>query len=347
VRQPNQKSEIRNQKSTAFTLVELLVVITIIGILIALLLPAVQAAREAARMLQCQNNLKQISLAALDHEQINGWLPTGGWSYYFVGDPNAGFGKLQPGGFFYNILPYMEQQALHDLALGTQQGSDRFNQLSMQMIQTPLVMYTCPSRRPPTLHPIVSGEVSALTPNYGSYVPQTHFQGDYTANGGSVIVIWPTPTTWADANNPNSPSWLAQSQLQLLNGICAQRSQVKMAEITDGASNTYLVGEKYLDPDYYFTGNDWGDDQSVYSGDYDDQVRWTGQDTATTIATNPPLPDTPGVDNFYIFGSAHASGFNMALCDGSVQKMSYMLDPEIHRRLGNRKDGLPIDGKKF
>ena len=77
-----------------------------------------------------------------------------------------------------------------------------------------------------------------------------------------------------------------------------------MADITDGASITYLAGEKFLDPDQYVTGTDWGDDQSAYSGDCDDLCRWTGQDTATTIVTNPPLPDTPGNGNWSIFGSA-------------------------------------------
>ena len=103
-----------------FTLVELLVVITIIGILIALLLPAVQAAREAARRLQCQNNLKQLALGCLNHEQSQGYLPAAGCGkpmpWLWVGDPDEGFGKQQHGGWFYNILPFIEQQALHDLA---------------------------------------------------------------------------------------------------------------------------------------------------------------------------------------------------------------------------------------
>ena len=102
-----------------FTLVELLVVIAIIGVLVALLLPAIQAAREAARRTQCSNQLRQLSIAFQNHHDVQKHLPTGGWGFVWLGYPEYGFGPEQPGGWMYNILPFIEQQALHDYGKGT------------------------------------------------------------------------------------------------------------------------------------------------------------------------------------------------------------------------------------
>ena len=99
----------------AFTLVELLVVIAIIGILVALLLPAIQAAAgEAARRGQCKNNLKQLALACLQHHDTFKTFPASGWGWHWTGDPNLGYGREQPGSWTYHILPFIEETALHD-----------------------------------------------------------------------------------------------------------------------------------------------------------------------------------------------------------------------------------------
>ena len=109
----------RNKNShrilSGFTLVELLVVIAIIGVLVALLLPAIQAAREAARRNSCKNNLRQLAIGCLNHESGAGFYPSGGWGANWVGDADRGFGRDQPGGWIYNVLPFIEEDAMHSL----------------------------------------------------------------------------------------------------------------------------------------------------------------------------------------------------------------------------------------
>ena len=134
-----------------FTIVELLVVIAIIGLLISLLLPAVQAAREAGRRLECINHLKQISLAIMNHENSTKRLPTDGWGWKWVGDPDRGSGQNQPGGWAYNILPFMEQGVLHNMGTGLK-GSAKYT-LAADMIALPLPEFICPTRRAAERYP--------------------------------------------------------------------------------------------------------------------------------------------------------------------------------------------------
>ncbi len=322
---------------TAFTLVELLVVITIIGILISLLLPAVQSAREAARRLQCSNNLKQASLACLNHENANGFFPTGGWGFFWVGDPDRGFTKSQPGGWVYNILPYAEQQSLHDLGAGQDDSGKKTAALTLT--HTPLALMICPSRRPVALYPNVYDDDTFVAYNAGginnSDSDNVLAHADYAANAGSATDGHTTgPST---LGGESSYSWSASSSFD---GVMFERSQTTMADIRDGTSNTILLGEKYINPDNYVTGLDPGDNENMYVGYDNDNYRWT-------FTSYPPMQDQPSYACSYCYGSAHAGGFNAALCDGSVRSLSYSINPATFSCLGNRKDGQAIDGSQL
>jgi prepilin-type processing-associated H-X9-DG protein len=121
----------------------------------------------------------------------------------------------------------------------------------------------------------------------------------------------------------------------MLTGISFLRSQIGAADVTDGLSSTYYAGEKYIDARRYTAGDDHGDNENALVGFDNDLFR-------TAPLNYPPQRDQPGVENTFAFGSAHPSGLNMAFCDGSVQRISYDIDPEIHRRLANRRDGLAV-----
>jgi prepilin-type N-terminal cleavage/methylation domain-containing protein len=344
----NPPSNIQNPNS-AFTLVELLVVITIIGILIALLLPAVQAAREAARQVQCKNNLKQLALGFMLHEEQFKFFPTGGWHQWMVGDPDRGFDRKQPGAWDYNILPFIEQSMLHDLGMGAVMGSAEQRAANKQRIMTPLAVMNCPTRRAPLLYAV-------SPPDYNSGAPSS--SAVYLCDPVSAVARQDYATCSGDndqelvfrTNNFHVPyatgdvptyNWYAPVTGAYFTGVCFRRSEIKIADITDGTSRTYLVGEKYVSPDHYFTGIDPGDNQSLFSGFNSDQFR------QTNLLYGMPIQDRPGYLNVRIFGSAHAIGFQMAFCDGSVDMINYTIDPEVHRCLGNRADGKTIDAKAY
>jgi prepilin-type processing-associated H-X9-DG protein len=334
-----------------------LVVIAIIGILIALLLPAVQAAREAARRTQCKNHLKQIALGCLGHESSLKRFPTGGWGYKWTGDADRGTDWRQPGGWIYNIMPYIEQGTLHQMGAGLPQAQKYAAHLHRMTV--PLSVLYCPSRRAAIAYPwIVQQTINA------SGIPATAGRTDYAANGGDhhTHSDYPTQSRWQTGggwgtgpintaeveNPPGQMTYNARTTFanvaRIATGIVYTGSLIEMVDVLDGTSHTYLVGEKYLNPDNYATGSSPADDWDATQGDNHDISRWSGFSSSIML---PPLRDTPGYTCTESFGSAHANGFHMAFCDGSVHIIDYTIDPEIHNRLANRDDGMTIDRTQF
>jgi prepilin-type N-terminal cleavage/methylation domain-containing protein len=361
---------VRRFTSRGFTLVELLVVIAIIGILIGLLLPAVNSAREAGRRTQCQNNLTQIAKAFLNHESAHQFLPTGGWGFEWMGDPDRGFGKSQPGGWGYNILPDIDQGNLWQLGINldpTTQAAQKAAQ-AQTLWATTISVYNCPSRRRLGLGPNVAPaptSPSTLTPPLPPYTflpskvapgatppppPQlAMFRADYAASSGTVAYIDNSgPASYTAVVNPDGSQWTdaqwaakIDSNIPNYNGVCFRHSAVSLAEVTDGASFTYLVGEKYLNPLHYYDGLSDVDSRGAFVGFARDIV-------CQADRTDPPMRDRSGQDLPHpCFGSAHADGWNAAFCDGAVHQMSYAIDPAIHAYLGCRNDGNSIDTTKL
>lgn len=333
-------------RCSAFTLVELLVVIAIIGVLIALLLPAVQAAREAARRTQCQNHLKQIGLGFLNHESAIGGLASGGWGYKWTGDPDAGSGEGQPGGWAFSILPYMEAGNITQIGSGLSPAQK--SAALVQQKSTPVPFFICPSRRPAELSFGPETSVNAANPP-DNLVAKT----DYAANGGSfapndrptlasdgaAAVGWeagPREGLSCLGNYPAGCEWLKYTpeNVQKFNGVVVPRFPIELRQIEDGTSNTVLVAEKYFDLE---AEGQCSDNNSMYQG-YDwDVVRW--MDVKDAYLPQQDGSITPVEKCSKRFGSIHPGTVQAVYCDGSVRGLSFDIDPEAWQMMGIRNDG--------
>jgi type II secretory pathway pseudopilin PulG len=311
--------------------VEFAVILSIIGLLIALTMPAIQAAREASRSTQCKNNLRQQALALSQHDTIFQRYPSGGWGGWWTPDPDRGSGSRQPGGWVYGALPYLEQNELRELGRGLPPAEKRAAVTTL--LQTSLNVFNCPSRARGGLH-VISYE-PAKRPMGAEAV--THVaRGDYAANAGDArceveSYAGPYSLEYGDGGY----QW---PDVKDHTGVIYLRTELGGSAVRDGKSNTYLVGEKYIPVKQHFTGADHGDDWSLYTGYQDDVCR---------SAQFPPLndyeSDTSGEVANCRFGSIHPRHWNVAFCDGAVRSVSFAIDPTLHRRLAHRHDNQELD----
>ncbi len=338
----------------AFTLVELLVVIAIIGILVALLLPAVQAAREAARRSQCINQLKQVGLAYANHHDTHGFFPSGGWAIQWVGDADRGFGENQPGGWVYHVLPFVEEQQVWDLPSdGDPSGAFKPQQLdgAKQMQETPIGLFNCPSRRSARLYPFT--HTSGYYAVRNSETPEAVARTDYAANSGDgEMGEWFYDEETDSYQTFSFPQNYARVDMGIYkfppkkgqSGISYLGSEVRIAEVVDGTSKTVAVSEKFLTPLYYESGEGAADSHSMYQGYDRDIYRWAYKDPDPSGEGDiPPLQDNPTADLWFNFGSAHPGVFNAAFCDGSVRGLSFNVDVLMFSRACSRFDGEVMD----
>ena len=170
---------------------------------------------------------------------------------------------------------------------------------------------------------------------HGSDQVTLNARTDYNACAGDQLQGWNLSgpeSLEAAAEMTREASW---ADLEgTATGVCYLRSSLSLARIVDGTSKTYLIGEKYLNPDSYANGSDGADNESMYCGYNNDNHRTTHLNWA-------PMQDRAGLGDPFRFGSAHIAAFNIVFCDGSVRNIDYGIDPETHRRFGNREDQLP------
>ncbi len=382
-----------------FTLVELLVVIAIIGVLVALLLPAIQAAREAARRTQCSNQLRQIGIAMQNHVSALKVFPTGGsvngariedytkGSLNNPGAPNSA--NTQGLSWAYQILPYLEQ--------ANASAMKKTNELSRVIIEG----YFCPSRRAPTINsvsqralmdyaaaqpytyksPTTAGEIpwsqpggslppfpverfSPYTPTARTFVQQA-FWCTGGGNGGPLPdnavydgVIVRTPYRVSGCNPASDCAGATATTAARGQFAVNVPRAVEPGQITDGTSNTFVVGEKVVRSDLYEglntnTGGALPSDDLGWSDGWDpDVMRFSGlqpiNDGDAGICFNSDTQIANACSGLngsdvYFFGAAHPSGMNVVYADASVHFYSFDINNALFNAMATRNFGETVD----
>lgn len=303
-------------RRTGFTLVELLVVIAIIAMLVTILLPAVQAARAAARRTQCMNNMRQIGLAMLNFHSAAGHFPAG---VVATNDECPPRGQSERAPWSVLILPFMEQQAHYDQFDFHARFVPRFlfDSPNKPFQFTPAPFYQCPSNPR-------SNENTVVT--------------DYVACAGGGDMAAAACTAASDANRPFFD-----------NGLFFINSDLPIAKVTDGSSKTYMLGETiYMRvPADEGVGNNYpswaaGMDATFSNGSF--------ASYQTIVAAVLPINTDafPHLTNsaFFmrIFASEHSGGCFMLMADNSAHFVEEAIDLNIHRARGARNDALALEG---
>jgi hypothetical protein len=286
--------------------------------LVALLMPAVQAAREAARQAQCRNNLKQLALSFHNFESSRGFFPGHGGEREPRG-VNFGAkraararGMVVTGNWMLQSLTYMEDAVIAEVLIAAaQRKADREQMLHAVAVPVPTLY--CPTRRAALAYPLKGSHRTAFGP--------VGARTDYAINGGSS-----TPQGSRTGNGGFESITLE------FDGIWALGRQTALKNIVDGLSNTYLIGEKAMDVQHYTTGEDVGDRAPIAGlkdnfGAANSYVRFAAKPASQDIVNN--------CQACHDFGSAHATTWNLSKADGSVHSQSYNIDVRLHRALGS------------
>ncbi len=307
----------RQLSPTAFTLVELLVVIAIIGILIALLLPAVQSAREAARRMQCSNNLKQIGLAIQSYHAACGCFPPGGIHSGVSSNWTSQAAAEEWSNWAIGILPYLEQQALFDAYNPNVVNTHADN---LPVLQTLLPEMICPTD-------INTEELIVPEFVFTEKIAPGSYKGVAGAVNNGIFFDYP-----GQANNANRTADY-RGPLHLV-GLGAF-GPVSVSDIRDGTTNTFLVGEYHTSTNaprkaFWAATNSFRNLGSVQRPSY---ARLPDFDACEALAPSFAYCQRA-------FAALHAGGvINFVMCDGSVHGISQNIDGELFEHLGTIAGG--------